>query len=191
MQFLCALRVNQRPVLRGWRTLPNFQNHSFTNELYATLQTPAPHRRDYFWYEISSFKSQDVSTQTGADECVCFAYSHMQVEGEHTCLHPAGLRILRCVQTIALLLSPPKKAEQTTRWMLGKWFAQFIHYFTLFYLKNSKRIGWVFFLKPPQNQNSFSDEFSCLEGNIAAGVCYTCENGKLSGDFLAALTFLL
>lgn len=37
-----------QPVLWGWCTLPNFQNDSFTNELYATLQTPALHRRDYF-----------------------------------------------------------------------------------------------------------------------------------------------
>lgn len=82
--------------------LPGFQNHSFANKLYATLQEPAPHRKD-------------VSAQTGADECVCFAYSQMQVEGEHTCLHPAGLHILRCVQTIAFLPFPPKKADQTTR----------------------------------------------------------------------------
>lgn len=82
----------------------------------------------------------------------------MQVEEERTCLHPVGLRILRCVQTIAFPLSPPKKAEQTTRSMQGKWFAQFIYYFTLFYLKNIKN-NWfdIFFLKPPQNQNSFSD----------------------------------
>ena len=54
-----------------------------------------------------------MSTQTGADERVCFAYSQTQVEEEYTCLHPAGLHILRCAQTVASLLSPPKKAEQT------------------------------------------------------------------------------
>lgn len=117
-----AVAVTLQPVLRGCHTLPGFQNRSFANELYATSQAPALHRKDYFWHQISSFKSQDVSARTGADECVCFAYSQMQVEGEHTCLHPAGLYILRCVQTIAFLPFPPKKAGQTAWWMLGSGF---------------------------------------------------------------------
>ena len=40
--------VTLQLVLWDWRTQLNFQNRSFTNELYATSQTPAPHRRDYF-----------------------------------------------------------------------------------------------------------------------------------------------
>lgn len=107
-----------------------------------------------FWYQISSFKSQDASTQTGVDECACFAYCQMQVDEEHTCLHTAGWRTPTCVQTIAFLLSPPTKDEQTTWSMLGKWFTQCIYYFTLLHLKNSKLISFIlFFLKPSQNQH--------------------------------------
>lgn len=137
--------VPPQPVLRGGRGLPSFQNRSFYKRAVRSFANTCSAQKGLFWYQISSFKSQDVSTQTGADECVCFAYSHTQVEEEHTCLHPAGLRILRCVQTIAFLLFPPKMAEQTTQSMLGKRFAQFIYSFTFFYLKNSKIIGFIFF----------------------------------------------
>lgn len=45
-----------QPILWGWCRLPNFQNDSFTNELYATLQTPALHRRDYFDTQFEASK---------------------------------------------------------------------------------------------------------------------------------------
>lgn len=59
-KFLCVLSqpvvTTLQPVLWGWCTLPNFQNDSFRNELYATLQTPAMHRRDYFDTEFEASK---------------------------------------------------------------------------------------------------------------------------------------
>lgn len=45
--------------------------------------------------------------------------------------------------------------------MLGKWFAQFIYYFTFFYLKHSNEFIFSS-LKSSQNQNQISDEFSGL-----------------------------
>lgn len=118
-------------------------------------------QKGLFWYQIWSFKSQDVSTQTGVDECVCFAYSQRQVEEEHICLHTAGLLILRCVQTI-FLFSPPKKADQITQSMLGKWFTQFIYYFTLFYLKNSNE--FIFFpWSLPKTKINFETNFQAFK----------------------------
>jgi len=42
-----------------------------------------------------------------------------------------------------LPLSSPLQRRLSKQSMPGKWFVQFIKYFTLFYLKNSKRISFL------------------------------------------------
>lgn len=98
-----------------------------------------------------------------------------------------GDMFLDDVQTIAFCLSPPKKTKRTPQWMLGKWFV----HFTFPPFLTSKIEKPFFFLKPSQTQNSFSDQFSCLEGNIAAAVMCAKIGSYLVIFFLAALTFLL
>lgn len=151
-----------QPVLWGWCKVPNFQNDSFANELYATLQTPAMHRRDYFDTEFEASKVR-----------MCL---HKQVWMNACALHILKGRCKRstsaCTQLGYLFLDvftpspfsfPLQRRLTNARSMLGKWFAQFIYYFTLFYLKNSNRFTF-FPLSLPKTKINFQMNFQAFKG---------------------------
>lgn len=139
-----AAAVTLQPVLRGWRNAAQLSESLLYKQAVCNFANTCSAQKGLFFY--TKFQASRVR--------MCL---HKQVWMSAFALHILKCRWKRrapaCTQLGYIFLDVFKRLLfsfhlqrrlSKPQSMLGKWFAQFIYYFTLFYLKNSKRIGFLF-----------------------------------------------